>query len=165
MMPIQILCSFLVTLLIAAAAAAQGKPADRESKAAEPAPVSCASAQDRAIGLIEAAANRLESARQTNQPAALRAALDDVHSTLAALRGHLTSCGLSAPVADPHAGHSAAPKSPSARRAVDPVCGMEVDSATAPWLNHEGTTYYFCSTADRDKFLAAPRLYIKKQQD
>ena len=30
--------------------------------------------------------------------------------------------------------------------AVDPVCGMQVDTETTPnKLEHEGTTYYFCS--------------------
>jgi hypothetical protein len=31
------------------------------------------------------------------------------------------------------------------RGATDPVCGMKVDRASAVRLEHEGTTYYFCS--------------------
>jgi Cu+-exporting ATPase len=40
-------------------------------------------------------------------------------------------------------------------RAVDPVCGMEVEPATAAaTASANGTTYYFCSTGCRDHFLA-----------
>ena len=38
--------------------------------------------------------------------------------------------------------------------AKDPICGMEVDERTGLKLEHEGQTYYFCSSACRDKFLA-----------
>jgi len=38
--------------------------------------------------------------------------------------------------------------------AKDPICGMEVDERTGLKLEHEGQTYYFCSPACRDKFLA-----------
>ena len=41
-----------------------------------------------------------------------------------------------------------------------PVCGMEVDP-TKTTLKHErnGTTYYFCSEACRDTFIAEPEKY------
>jgi Cu+-exporting ATPase len=37
--------------------------------------------------------------------------------------------------------------------AIDPVCGMEVDPATAAGSSeHEGQTYYFCSTGCKRRF-------------
>ena len=43
----------------------------------------------------------------------------------------------------------------------DPVCGMTVDPATAnASLEHEGTTYHFCSTGCAQKFEADPGRYI-----
>jgi Cu+-exporting ATPase len=43
----------------------------------------------------------------------------------------------------------------------DPVCGMRVDPATATaGTVHEGQTYYFCSLACRDQFVANPKAYI-----
>src|SRR4051794_25214838 len=36
------------------------------------------------------------------------------------------------------------------RGATDPVCGMQVDRATAKQLEHEGSTYYFCSDHCRE---------------
>jgi Cu+-exporting ATPase len=45
---------------------------------------------------------------------------------------------------------------------VDPVCGMNVDPATAAaaW-EHEGTTYYFCSVGCFDRFRAEPDAILR----
>ena len=44
----------------------------------------------------------------------------------------------------------------------DPVCGMEVNQASATNLaEHDGETYYFCSSGCKSKFLANPNQYIK----
>jgi YHS domain-containing protein len=48
--------------------------------------------------------------------------------------------------------------------ALDVVCGMQVDEATAEWTSeYKGTTYYFCAPGckasfdkDPEKYLAAP---------
>src|SRR5262247_1243151 len=45
--------------------------------------------------------------------------------------------------------------------AIDPVCGMTVDPARAAGrVEHEGTTYYFCSKGCAAKFTADPRKYL-----
>jgi Cu+-exporting ATPase len=42
----------------------------------------------------------------------------------------------------------------------DPVCGMRIDDGEAAGTaEHEGTTYYFCSEACRDAFVANPLAY------
>lgn len=44
--------------------------------------------------------------------------------------------------------------------AVDPVCGMAVDRATAQYtVTHAGTTYYFCCAGCRHEFEKAPTRY------
>jgi Cu+-exporting ATPase len=44
----------------------------------------------------------------------------------------------------------------------DPVCGMNVDPATATYRHeHRGETLYFCSAHCRDKFIAAPEKYLQ----
>ena len=40
------------------------------------------------------------------------------------------------------------------RGATDPVCGMRVDRAKAPRLEHGGTTHFFCSEHCRQRFQA-----------
>ncbi len=45
----------------------------------------------------------------------------------------------------------------------DPVCGMQIEEAdSAGQTDHEGTTYYFCSTACKDKFEASPEDYTSQ---
>ena len=41
--------------------------------------------------------------------------------------------------------------------AIDPVCGMQVQTANAPaHIRHEGATFWFCSDGCRERFEAAP---------
>jgi len=40
-----------------------------------------------------------------------------------------------------------------------PVCGMDVDPATAPKSVFKGKTYYFCSQGDKDQFDATPNKF------
>jgi xanthine dehydrogenase accessory factor len=54
---------------------------------------------------------------------------------------------------------SAAP--PRDAIAIDPVCGMEVDSASTPHkADVGGTTYYFCCAACRARFVEAPGSFL-----
>jgi Cu+-exporting ATPase len=55
-------------------------------------------------------------------------------------------------------GHHAEP----AATAVDPVCGMEVEPATAKYrAEHAGKTYFFCAESCRRKFEADPERYLR----
>ncbi len=46
-------------------------------------------------------------------------------------------------------------------RAIDPVCGMEVDPATTQHTaEHDGRTYYFCSRGCMLDFLDDPQRYL-----
>jgi Cu+-exporting ATPase len=50
---------------------------------------------------------------------------------------------------------------PPAGSAIDPVCGMSVDPATARASSvHDGRTYYFCCPSCRQKFEADPQRYL-----
>src|SRR5206468_1612558 len=50
--------------------------------------------------------------------------------------------------------------------AVDPVCGMTVDPARAAGhIEHEGTTYYFCSKGCAAKFTADPKKYLSGSRE
>jgi Cu+-exporting ATPase len=50
-----------------------------------------------------------------------------------------------------------------AQHATDPVCGMEVDPATAAGASeYEGTTYYFCSTGCKRQFDKDPQVFMDK---
>ena len=50
--------------------------------------------------------------------------------------------------------------------AIDPVCGMTVDPVRAAGrVEHEGTTYYFCSTGCAAKFSADPKTYLAGRKE
>ena len=57
--------------------------------------------------------------------------------------------------ADSNQIYAAAPVS-TVEHPVCPVCGMDVDTKTAPKSVFKGTTYYFCSDDDKKTFDAAP---------
>ena len=45
---------------------------------------------------------------------------------------------------------------------IDPVCGMEVDPASAKFKSrYEGKTYYFCNESCKKQFDANPKKYLK----
>ncbi|TAL16212.1 heavy metal translocating P-type ATPase [bacterium] len=48
-------------------------------------------------------------------------------------------------------------------KAIDPVCGMEVDTASPPGgvAVHNSKTYYFCNASCREKFSDNPEKYLK----
>jgi len=46
--------------------------------------------------------------------------------------------------------------------AVDPVCGMRVDTDdAAATAEHDGVVYSFCSEACRDAFVADPAFFLR----
>jgi xanthine dehydrogenase accessory factor len=65
------------------------------------------------------------------------------------------------PIAAAAAGPAASPSEPeSARRETDPVCGMQVEVATARHTAEvDGAIYYFCCGNCRTRFLNEPQLY------
>src|SRR3989442_12132713 len=63
------------------------------SQGADPAQVTaCVEAQRHTSALVDAANGRLEAARQTNQPSAMRSAMEDLQTTLSTIRTQLATC-------------------------------------------------------------------------
>jgi P-type Cu+ transporter len=51
----------------------------------------------------------------------------------------------------------------SATAVKDPVCGMDVEIATAAGrAEHQGQTYYFCGSKCKEKFDLSPERYLSK---
>lgn len=49
--------------------------------------------------------------------------------------------------------------------AIDPVCEMDVDIATAAWTSdYRGTTYYFCARACKGAFDSDPERYLERDR-
>jgi Cu+-exporting ATPase len=51
-------------------------------------------------------------------------------------------------------------------KVTDPVCGMQIDPATARGgsFEHEGTTYHFCNPRCRERFAAEPARYLPRPE-
>ncbi len=119
----------------------------------------CLAQAKESLRIVESASLRLEEARQTNSPQRMRAAMDDLQAALAEVRTQLTLCVKPATKTGPGAGNSS-PQAP-AGKAIDPVCGTEVNPASAPKATWEGKTYFFCSEADKAKFEKNPKSFVK----
>src|SRR5688572_15826892 len=63
----------------------------------------------------------------------------------------------------PHCSSCSAHHQETVNMAIDPVCGMTVDTATARHHDHAGTRYYFCSESCRKKFTAAPQDFLQSK--
>ncbi len=47
-------------------------------------------------------------------------------------------------------------------KAIDPVCGMEVETETAEWkTEYKGATYYFCAPGCKRSFEKEPEKFLK----
>jgi YHS domain-containing protein len=106
----------------------------------------CAHAQPLITQTIEAAMARLETARQANSPAQMRAAIDDLQGALRDVRAQLTPC---AAMQTPTAGHtmpnvrapSGAPGMPAMSPGrPQPAPGAVAPAATDPHAGHAMTT-------------------------
>ncbi|HEY6281480.1 MAG TPA: heavy metal translocating P-type ATPase [Burkholderiales bacterium] len=61
-----------------------------------------------------------------------------------------------------HSHHNHGDAGPSAGKALDPVCGMSVDIATAKHTHsYAGRTWYFCARHCLEKFAANPQRYVE----
>jgi len=53
---------------------------------------------------------------------------------------------------------------PRPEKARDPVCGLMVEKDPKLAAEYKGKTYYFCSNADRNKFIKNPQKYVKEPE-
>lgn len=95
-------------------------------------------------------------------------ALDQIHSPagldLGARRPEEVALSIFAQMVQlRQSGEAAAPEPqvPKTETAIDPVCGMTVDVATAKHRGqHQGRDYYFCNARCKEKFLAFPDRFL-----
>lgn len=175
---VAIVAAFLAGLGAATAAFAQHE--GHQMLAAPAGMGACAEHSRASLEIIDRAQRRLEESRQTNSPARMRSAMDDLQRALAELRTHQSLCVSAAaaeakPTAGPMPGpspgmetmdHSKMPGMPGMpppqAKTKDPICFKDVDSKGAEKATYQGKTYYFCSRADREKFLSDPAPYVKR---
>lgn len=112
---------------------------------------------DKAIALLEQA---------KTDPAGVDKALAEVRAAKAQVTDCQEMCQKG--MCGGHEGHAAhgmaaASAQPAAKKVTDPVCGMEIDSATAAAKSvYAGKTYYFCTKDEKALFDKDPEKYVKK---
>ncbi len=64
-----------------------------------------------------------------------------------------------------HHQHEHAPATNESMSATDPVCGMTVEPSKAKGhVEHDGTTYHFCSQGCLEKFRKDPQAYLERRE-
>lgn len=80
-----------------------------------------------------------------------------------------TGCDKKPPAPPPpsssHGAHGSAAETTSAAKENDPVCGMDVDPATALWIEKDGKRFYFCSDDCKVKFEKDPTSFITEPKE
>lgn len=117
--------------------------------------------------------SHLAEAKRSTTLAEMRTHVEAADKALADMKAHMSQCmemmdGGHAGMHEKMHGSgmtgagAAASETKAAEKAVDPVCGMEVDPAKSPSVTYKGKTYYFCSDGDKAKFEKSPDEYLKK---
>lgn len=98
----------------------------------------CARVQPVVDNIISAAMGRLETARQSNNPTEMRAAVDHLEAALRDIRTQLAPCSAATAAADPHAGHTMpSPKQPTGTGA--PATQPQTPATVDPHAGHAAT--------------------------
>jgi ketosteroid isomerase-like protein len=134
-----------LALLMSATAAYAQQPAATPPTIASAEVMQCAQAQMIVDRLLSTANTRLETARQANSAAEMRAAVDELQATLRDVGAQLAPCASIQPAGDPHAGHTmpntaaspAPPGTPAMKPgSTPPAKGAPKPSAADPHAGH-----------------------------
>ena len=162
--------SIATTLFLSAAALAIAHDPKKAPSAADG---MCGEHHSAAMKASEATTMHLAEAKRSGTLAAMRKHVEAAEKAHAEMEKHLSTC---MEMMHKHGGMmgegkgmmsgSASSKSSGATtgaKVIDPVCGMEVDSATAVQATYAGKTYYFCSEGDKAKFQKNPESYVGRK--
>lgn len=151
------------TLIAAASVALAHDPA---KKAAGMHGMECGEHHSAAMKASDDVSMHLAEARRSTTIAAMRTHVEAADKAMTDMKNHMSMC--MEMMNKMHgekigAGMGAGSSAPVAAKVVDPVCGMEVDTADAPKATYAGKTYYFCSEDDKAKFQKNPQQYLGKK--
>jgi YHS domain-containing protein len=132
----------LTATIVSGVATAQHEAHQAGVGQASPEMVQCGRVQPVIDAIITAAMARVETARLSNNPAEMRAAVDHLEAALRDIRAQLAPCSAAAAATDPHAGHAATPARPAPVQPVVPGAKAkptEKPAAPDPHAGHSGT--------------------------
>jgi YHS domain-containing protein len=125
----------------------------------------CGTHHAAAMKASEDVSMHLAEAKKAGTMAEMRTHVEAAEKAMADMRSHVSSCmeGMHKMHHGEKMGAMGATSMDSTAKLVDPVCGMEIDKATAKTASYKGQTYYFCSEDDKAKFLKNPEQYASKK--
>ncbi len=147
------------------------KPADKTAMTD-----GCGEHHSEAMKARDQVSKHLAEAKRAGTLAEMRRHVEMAETSMAEMNKHVSMCmemmhggkvGAGTPPSAPTGAKAAtgatAATATTAAKALDPVCGMEVETADAPIATYKSQTYYFCSEDDKDDFVKNPEQYAGKK--
>ena len=141
------------------------KPADKASMMN-----GCSEHHSEALKARDQVKVHLAEAKRAGTLAEMRRHVEMAESSMAEMDKQMSMCmemmhgdKMGAGKASSTAAATTAASATTAAKVLDPVCGMEVETADAPTTTYKGQTYYFCSDDDKEEFLKNPEQYAGKK--
>ena len=163
---LSVLAAFALALAGAAIAGAHEKKAGMGSM------TECGEHHSAAMKASEQVNLHLAEAKRSGTLGEMRRHVEIAQASMAEMEKHMSACmqmmskhggmmGEGKGMSGTMSGQSTSPATTS--KVMDPVCGMEVDPATAHKATYSGKTYYFCSEDEKAKFQKNPQQYLGKK--
>jgi YHS domain-containing protein len=153
-----------VASLIAIASSALGHDHAKKSGMDD---MACGTHHSAAMKASDDLSTHLAEAKRSGTIAEMRTHVEAAERSMAEMKTHMSACmeGMHKMHGGKMGAGTTGMDSTTATTAklTDPVCGMEVDKASAPTATFKGQTYYFCSEDDKAKFLRSPEQYAAKK--
>jgi YHS domain-containing protein len=119
---------------------------------------------------LEEMESMMNDAKESNDPAEMRAAMARMQKSMAEMKEHMDGCmrmmGMMGRMHGKGSGHMSMmeadpPKMTTSREKLQELCDGAFDPKAAPRADYKGKTYYFCSEADKSQFEKDPEKYVK----
>jgi YHS domain-containing protein/Sec-independent protein translocase protein TatA len=124
----------------------------------------CGQHHSAAMKASEQVSVHLAEAKRSTTLAQMRTHVEAADKAMAEMKDHMHTCmEMMGEMHGDKMGAGMMGTNATAAKVVDPVSGMEVETANAPKATHKGQTYYFCSEDDQAKFVKNPEQYAEKK--
>jgi YHS domain-containing protein len=157
---LSVLTGFVFVLGTAAMAGAHEKKTGKASGAM----MECGEHHSAAMKASDDVSMHLAEAKKSTTLAEMRKHVEMADKAMAEMKTEMSTCmEMMGKMHGEKMGAGTPSGATAAAKALDPVCGMEVDKANAPTTTYKGQTYYFCSEDDKAEFLENPEQYAAKK--
>lgn len=156
--------SVLTGLVFVLATAALAGAHEKKTGKATGAMMECGEHHSAAMKASDDVSMHLAEAKRSTTLAEMRKHVEMADKAMAEMKSQMSTCmEMMGTMHGEKMGTGAASGATTAAKALDPVCGMEVEKVNATTATYKGQTYYFCSEEDKAKFVKNPEQYTGKK--